>query len=104
MPDIAVAAPFVTTGGFIPQNPVWTAPKTPRAIVAAELTALAESYGLSLADLTNGNLRPHVFPARLHAYAHLRESGWTYTKIARFFGRDHSTIISGVRRHAERAK
>jgi chromosomal replication initiation ATPase DnaA len=102
MPDIAFDAPFVTTGGFIPQNQVWTAPRTPRAIAVIGLTEIAESYGLTLADLTGRSCRPHIFPARFHAYAHLSDAGWTCTKIARFFGRDHSTILSGVRRHRER--
>ena len=35
--------------------------------------------------------------ARQEMYIRLRVEGWSYTRIARLFNRDHTTILSGVR-------
>lgn len=39
-----------------------------------------------------------ILPARFAIWAALRNTGSTYAQIGRWFGRDHSTIINGVRR------
>jgi chromosomal replication initiation ATPase DnaA len=35
--------------------------------------------------------------ARQDMYVRLRVEGWSYTRIARLFSRDHTTILSGIR-------
>lgn len=36
--------------------------------------------------------------ARFALYAALRRRGWSYTRIGMFCGRDHATVIHGVRK------
>lgn len=42
-----------------------------------------------------------ILPARFAIWHALRETGSTYAQIGRWFERDHSTIINGVRRAKE---
>ena len=39
-----------------------------------------------------------IIPARFAIWRALRDTGSTYAQIGRWFGRDHSTVINGVRR------
>lgn len=103
MPDIAVDAPFVTTGGFIPSQDL-LAPTAQRGGFKVELAALAASYGLHYTDLHNLSPSPRYSWPRQHAMAVLRARGWSYPKIGAFFGLDHATAIYGCRRYAERAR
>jgi chromosomal replication initiation ATPase DnaA len=42
--------------------------------------------------------RKYISPARFALYKALRMRGWTYPQIGEFLGRDHATVIYGVRR------
>ena len=42
-----------------------------------------------------------ILPARFALWKVLRDTGCTYAQIGRWFARDHSTIINGVRRANE---
>jgi hypothetical protein len=35
--------------------------------------------------------------ARQEMYVRLRSAGWSYTRIAHLFNRDHTTVLSGIR-------
>lgn len=94
--DIAPSPQNVTSGGLAPPSALLT----PRARIVAELTDLAQSYGLTLAQLHA--LRPRVSQPRHHAMTVLRDHGWSYPRIGAFFGQNHATAIYGVRRHRER--
>lgn len=57
-------------------------------------------------ELFDVHPRDLMGPARFHfvtyprfaAYKALKMRGWSYSHIGRFMGRDHSTVIHGVRR------
>lgn len=64
-----------------------------------ELDLFLRSCRFSLADLQAYDGRPAVAAARNELMWRLRRCGWSYPKIGRLLGRDHTTVMSGVRRH-----
>jgi chromosomal replication initiator protein len=65
---------------------------------------IAEKYGLSPEDLQSPKRTRDIVRPRQEAMHEMYQTGrWSYPRIARFFGgMDHTTVIHGVRRHAER--
>ena len=74
-----------------------------RHMVGAIIRAACRASGRVPREIT-GQIRTWpITHWRLAAYAVARDEGWSYTYIARMFsGRDHATIIYGVRRAHER--
>jgi hypothetical protein len=66
--------------------------------------ATAAAYGLTRDELLGPGLaRRHAWPRQI-AMALSRElTNQSYTQIGRNFGRDHTTVLRGVRRLAKRA-
>lgn len=65
----------------------------------AELIAkCSELFKVHPRDLTGDYRFQFILVARFALYKALRMRGWSYPEIGRKFGRDHSTIINGVRR------
>ncbi len=62
---------------------------------------VASVYGYATAELHSRFRYAHLAWARKVAYYVLHRRGASYSEIGRYFGRDHSTIISGVRKVAE---
>jgi chromosomal replication initiation ATPase DnaA len=88
MGDIAISGPKVTT---------------PRELTNNALASLAASHGVTLAELfAAGSSRKLAWP-RQAAMALLRDRGWSYPQIGRYFGLKHSTVVYGVKQHVERA-
>ena len=78
---------------------------TPKTDWKADLRELADFYGLTVDDITGKSRRKHIIPARHHAMAMLRQRGWSYPEIGRKLGgRDHSTVIHGIKKHYERLR
>ena len=67
--------------------------------IAEIITATAEAFEVNRADIT-GPSRQTVFThPRFAVFALAREAGYTMPAIgARIGGRDHSTVLSGLRR------
>lgn len=61
-------------------------------------------HGLKMADLMGQSRKHAIAHVRQEAMSECREAGnWSYPQIGAFFGgRDHTTIIHGVRQHAKR--
>lgn len=75
---------------------------SPGPTVLAAVQAAAEKYELTVEDvMTPGKARECVHARRM-AMVSLREQGWTYPRIARSFGVDHTTVLYHCRQ-AERA-
>jgi chromosomal replication initiator protein len=71
----------------------------------ANLHQLAQSYGVTVADITGKSRVPRFVRARHHAMAMLRGRGWSYPEIGRKLGgRDHATVIHGIKKHYERTR
>lgn len=60
-------------------------------------------YGVTI-DQLRGQSRMDVcvHPRQCAMYWMRRAGGWSYPQIGRFFGRDHTTVLHGVREHAKR--
>ena len=74
---------------------------TTRAIAFRVARETAEKHGFTLDDLTSMRRSKELCQARNEAFFRLRTvTGWSTSRIGQFFGdRDHSTIISGMRKH-----
>lgn len=79
-----------------------TAPKF--ASRDAILRDVCERYGVELADVKGKSRIPRlVLPRHEACYRLKHEAGLSYQRIGRILGgRDHSTIIHGANKHAER--
>ena len=67
------------------------------------LEALAHEFRVPTWAITGRGKCPATIAARLAGYAIARALEWSYPAIGRAFGmRDHTTIIHGVKRAAER--
>ena len=76
-----------------------------RQTVANILQEVAEDYGLTIAALKGQNRSRHITKPRQEAYyrAFVECPHVSYPEIARRIGgRDHTTILHGVRVHCER--
>jgi chromosomal replication initiator protein len=73
------------------------------ARVRAVVERVAADRKVPLADLLGRSRRTAATEARQAAYAAVREAtGASYPMIGRWFGRDHSTVLTGARAHYER--
>lgn len=59
--------------------------------------AVAAACGVPPADLLLHTRTPYATRARLVLYAALHSAGWAYSDIGRRCGRDHSTVMNGVK-------
>jgi chromosomal replication initiator protein len=84
---------------------IWKGPMQ-REKMADIATRVAISHGLSLADLRGSQTHRAVAWPRQQAFAEIYATGrYSLPQIGQFFGgRDHTTILHGTRRHAERTE
>ena len=69
----------------------------------AIICAVARKHGVLLADVMNDTLARKVTTARQEAYAEVkRQRNLTLHQVARLFGKDHTTVLYGIRAHRER--
>lgn len=69
----------------------------------AIICAVARKHGVLLADVMHGNLTRKVTTARQEAYAEVkRQRNLTLHQVARLFGKDHTTVLYGIRAHQAR--
>lgn len=57
----------------------------------------AQLFEISREDVLGRKRRQQISHARMALYAALRKRGWSYPRIGMFCGRDHATVIYGVR-------
>ena len=74
---------------------------TPRERYKCQLCHIAIKHGCTLDEMLGRRRTPRIAQARFHGYAALREKGLTIPHIARFFGRDHTTVGYGLARVPE---
>lgn len=70
--------------------------------VAEIATAAAQEAGVALAAILGQTRRQSVARARQRVMFEARQRGLSYPEIGYALGRDHSTIIHGVRAEAKR--
>lgn len=57
----------------------------------------AQLFEIPREDVLSRKRKQRVSHARMALYAGLRKRGWSYPRIGMFCGRDHATVIHGVR-------
>lgn len=72
---------------------------TPLERTMCEIDSIAFKHGLSREDLFGRDRREKASKARQEAFYRLRYKGWSFPRIGKLFGRDHSTIVHGFERH-----
>jgi hypothetical protein len=84
----------------------WLAFKNRRALAAPFeriKIEVAAKHGLTVAELMGHSHRRGIVAARQEAsYRAAAETKLSYPQIGRLLNRDHTTILHGIRRHAER--
>ncbi len=78
-----------------------TDPITPRTPFLPILQAIADDYGVTLEEVRGRGRRQDRVRARWHVMHYLRTvRHWSYPRIGQYLdGRDHATVIHGVREH-----
>lgn len=76
--------------------------QTPRERTMALLEEIAVSHYVTLDDVLGESKSKVILPARFHCYRALREQGMSLKKIGRIMGRDHTTVLKGLRRVGSR--
>ena len=80
---------------------VWH-PETPRESVMRVIAEVADEHFVTPDSLLGRERFPEVVRARFHAWHRIRaEFGHSLPHIGQVFGRDHSTILHGIRRWRE---
>lgn len=79
-----------------PAEPQNTSMDKLRIMMAVELAS--DATGVPKADIMGQSRVAHIARARHLAYAKAREYGVSFAAIGRGFGRDHTTVMHGVRK------
>lgn len=81
--------------GMREESPLYVEPGHRTLVrIASEVAA---DNGLTLAELKSGSRAYAVSRPRQYAMMLMMDAGYSANGIGRFFGRDHSTVISGAR-------
>ncbi len=93
--DAMLTADFILPGRIVV--------KTPLTVARLIVDTIAESYDISVSDIMGkGQSRIYSIP-RQEAFAKVRDyTGWSYPKLASFFGKDHTTIMQGIKTYNKR--
>lgn len=80
-------------------------PTPKRPTMAAILDRVAEKYGLTVAELKGQGRSPRLAHPRHEAMHEMYAVGlWSTTVVGKFLGgRDHTTVLHGIRAHAKRS-
>jgi hypothetical protein len=71
--------------------------------VETVLVEVAAESGVSVDELLGRSRQKYVVWARQRAMLRLRKGGWSLPAIGRVFGRDHTTVLYGVRKMEDAA-
>jgi len=98
-PRPAIGAPLLTASPVARLAGATAAALTPASIVAAVCDAFRVTHG----DISSRQRGQHIALARQVAIYLIRElTDYSFLRIGRYFGRDHSTVIHGYARIARR--
>lgn len=84
--------------------PCWNPIPAPPATMAQIIARVAEKHGLTAAELKSERRARHIFHPRQEAMHEMHaQKRWSLPQIGRSLGgRDHTTVLYGVRAHAAR--
>lgn len=72
----------------------------PNSIEAIQMI-VAERRGIDPRLLKSRSREHHISHARFEVFSKAHDAGHSLPKIGRFYGFDHTTVLHGIRRHAE---
>ncbi len=73
-------------------------PLTPRERLMRVVQAVADEHFVEPAQIMGDSRRREPSRARMDCWSRLRREGLSFQQIGRMFGRDHTTVIYGVRK------
>lgn len=79
---------------------VYNTPAKPRAVTLLLVRHVADEMGCTASDVLGRSRDRKFVVARYRVAKMLRERGYSFMAIGAQLGRDHSSIILGIRRHA----
>lgn len=88
-----------------PIGPIQTKRRTPTDFMREMMRDVASKHGVTVADLTGKCRKGPIVKARQEMFwrGHTESYGWSLQSLGRLFGGfDHSTVLHGIARHAER--
>ena len=62
-------------------------------------TEVAEEFGISEGAIRGKGRMPEVSMARRALFARLHDAGMSAAEIGRQLGKDHSSVLAGIRKH-----
>ena len=92
--------------GFVPQ--FWPQRRRPESFIMPErsmketIALIAKAYDFTYEDLVGPRRHKSLARARFAAMDACRKTGfWSLLQIGKAMNRDHTTVLSGLRRHQE---
>lgn len=76
---------------------------TPHERRMAHVRDVCEQHGVSVKEVLGKSKLPKIVEVRQILFWDFREDGMSFPEIGRFFGRDHTTVISGMKQAMKRA-
>lgn len=73
-----------------------------RESIASICQAVADKREVHIREMKSRWRDRRITRARQEYYARAIAAGWSSVKVAAYLDRDHSTVLYGARRHAER--
>ena len=71
---------------------------SPADVLRRAISRAAEHHGVTVDEIKGRSRLGPVAAARQDAFLALRQAGWSFPRIGRAMGRDHSTVMHGVAR------
>lgn len=72
---------------------------TPRERRRMKIAQVCDRHGVEVEEVMGRSRLKHVCSARKEAYVMLREERLSFPTIGKMFGRDHTTVVDGVKRY-----
>ena len=69
---------------------------SPADVLRRAINRAAEHHGVTVAEIKGRSRLGRAAAARQDVFLALREAGWSFPRIGRAMGRDHSTVMHGV--------
>lgn len=74
----------------------------PTGVIAEIIAEAARAFGVTELQIVGQSVRRDIAAARAAVYYAAHQNGYTLSAIGRALHRDHTTVLSGIRRHEQR--
>jgi chromosomal replication initiation ATPase DnaA len=80
----------------------WARRKNPAFLWRKLAIRICDDHGVTLRDVLGPSSPRHLVHARWQIMFELRQRDWTFAQIGRVFGRDHTSVMHGVKAHGRK--